>query len=49
MAVFVQRWLYSGKGGCIRAKVVIFGKIGCIGAKAVVFDQGIVVVQKGMN
>ena len=37
MTVFVQKWLCSGKSGCIRAKVVIFGqkwlfsgKSGCI-------------------
>ena len=40
------KWLYSGKSGCIRAKVVLFGqkwlysgKIGCIRAKVVIFGQ----------
>ena len=26
MAVFGQKFLYSGKSGCIRAKVVAFGQ-----------------------
>ena len=26
-------WLYSGKSGCIREKVVVFGQIGCIRVK----------------
>ena len=40
MVVFGQKWLYSGKSGCICAKVVVFGqkflysgKSGCIRAK----------------
>ena len=39
MIVFGQNWLYSGKSGCIRAKVVVFGKRGCIWAKVVVLGQ----------
>ena len=31
--LFVQKWLYSGKRGSIRAKVVVLGKNGCIWAK----------------
>ena len=37
--VFRQEWLYSGKSGCIRAKVVAFGHCGCIWAKVVIFLQ----------
>ena len=40
------KWSYSGKSGCIRAKVVVFGqkwlysgKSSCILAKVVVFGQ----------
>ena len=33
MVVFGQKWLYSGKSGCIRAKMVVFGQGGCIRAK----------------
>ena len=39
MVVFGQKWLYSGKSGCIRGKVEVFGKSGCNGAKVVVFGQ----------
>ena len=28
MVVFGQEWLYSGKSGCILAKVVVFGQRG---------------------
>ena len=28
--VFGKNWLYWGKSGCIRAKMVVFGLIGCI-------------------
>ena len=28
-----EKWLYPGKGFCIRAKVVVFEQIGCIRAK----------------
>ena len=37
MVVFGQKWLYSGKSGCILAKVVVFGQSGCVQAKVVVF------------
>ena len=30
MVVFGQNWLYSGKSGCIRAKVVVLGQKFCI-------------------
>ena len=47
MVVFGQKWLYWGKSGCIRAKVVVLGqkwlysgKSGCIRAKVVVLGQG---------
>ena len=33
-----QKWLYSGKSGCIGAKEV-FVQSGCIWAKVVVFGQ----------
>ena len=26
VVVFGQKWLYSGKGGCIRAKEILFGQ-----------------------
>ena len=39
MVVFGQKWLHSGKIGCIRAKVVVFGQSGCIHANVVVFLQ----------
>ena len=45
MVVFGQKWLYSGKSGCIRAKVavmakpVVFVQSNCIRAKLVVLDK----------
>ena len=45
VVVFGQKWLYSGKSGCIRSnwlysdKVVAFGQGGCIWAKVVVFGK----------
>ena len=41
MVVLGQKWLYSGKSGCIRAKVVVIGQNGCIQAKVVEFGQKI--------
>ena len=44
--VFGQKWLYSGKSGCVRAKVVVFVQSACIRAKwlysgkVFVFRQG---------
>ena len=32
MVLFCKKWLYSGKSGSIRAKVVVFGQNGCIRA-----------------
>ena len=37
MVVIGRKWFYSGKSGCIRAKVVVFGQSGTIGPKVVVF------------
>ena len=39
MVVIGQRWLYSGKSGCILAKVVVFGQSGCICAKVVLIEK----------
>ena len=39
MVLFGQKWLYSEKSGCIRAKLVVFVQSGCIWAKVVVFGQ----------
>ena len=39
MVVFGQKWLYSGKMGCIRAKVVVFAQSICIRPKVLVFGQ----------
>ena len=38
--VFGKKRLYSGKSGCIHAKVVAFGQSEYIQAKVVVFRQG---------
>ena len=37
MVVFRQKLLYSGKSGCIRAKVVVFGQKWLYSGKVVVF------------
>ena len=34
MVLLGQKWLYSGKNGSIRAKVVVFAQVGCIRAKS---------------
>ena len=39
VVVFGQKWLYSGKGCCVRAKVVDFGQSAFIRAKVVVLGQ----------
>ena len=39
VVLFGQKWFYSGKSGCIRAKVVVFGQSGCTRAKVVVYEQ----------
>ena len=40
VVLFIQNWLYSGKSGSNRAKVVLlFGQSGSIRAKVVVFGQ----------
>ena len=38
VVVFGQKWLYSGKRGCIRAKVLKFGQSDIMRAKVVVFS-----------
>ena len=40
MVEFSQKWLYSGKSGCIRAKVVLIGQTVRVRTKVVVFGQG---------
>ena len=37
VAVVGQEWLYLGKSGYFRAKVVVFQQSGCIWAKVVLF------------
>ena len=37
--VFGQKWLYSGKSGCIPAKVVVIGQKWLYSGKEVVFGQ----------
>ena len=39
MVVFGQKWLYSGKSGCVRVKVVVVGQSGCIRPEVLVFGQ----------
>ena len=39
MNFFGQKWLYSGKSGSIRTKVVVFRQSSCIWAKVVVIGQ----------
>ena len=46
MVVFGQKWLYSGKSGFIRAKVVVFGQCGCIRAKCLYSEKVIAFGQK---
>ena len=36
VVVVLQKWLYSGKSGCVLAESVVFGKNGCIRRKDVV-------------
>ena len=47
MVVFGQIWLYSGKSGCIREKVVVFRQHACIRRKWLY--SGKVVVYLGKN
>ena len=37
--LYSVKWLYSGKSGCIRAKVVVFGQKRLYSGKVVVFGQ----------
>ena len=46
MVVFVQRWLYERKSGCIRTKVVPFWLNDCNWAKVVVFWQKLLCLGK---
>ena len=53
MVVFVQKWLFSGKigcirtkSGCIRANVVVYGKIASIPAKWLYFGKVVEFSQK---
>ena len=39
MVVFGQKWLCSGKSGCIWGKVLVLGQSGNTRAKVVVFRQ----------
>ena len=41
VVVFAQKWLYSFKSGCNRAKVFVFGQSGSIRAKIIVFVQSL--------
>ena len=40
VVLFVQKWLYTCKRACIRAKMNVFGLSGFIEAKVVVIVQG---------
>ena len=40
MVLFVQKWLYSLKRACIRAKVNVVGQSGFIEAKVVLIGKG---------
>ena len=40
MVLFVQKWLYSLKRACVRAKVNVVGQSDFIEAKFVVIGQG---------
>ena len=39
MVVLGEKWLYLGKSGCIRAKVLVFVQSGCIRAKWLYSDK----------
>ena len=39
MVVFRQKFLFSGKSGYIRVKVVVFWQSNCNGTKVVVFEK----------
>ena len=43
MVVFGQKWLYSGRSGCIPAKWLYLGKSGCYRSTVVVFGIKVVV------
>ena len=45
MVVFGQKWLYSSKSGCIRAKVVVLGQSSNL-AIVVVFGKVVLFGQK---
>ena len=46
MVVFGEKWLYSGKSGSNRPKVVAFEQSGCIWEGVFVFGQVVVFGQK---
>ena len=46
MVVFGQKWLYSGKSGCIRAKVVVLKQSGSNQAKMLYSSRVVVFGQK---
>ena len=46
MVVFGQKWLYSGKKGSIRGKVVVFVKKWLYSGKLVVFGKVVAFGQK---
>ena len=46
VVIIGQKWLYSGKNGCILAKKVVFGQGGCILAKWLFWVKMVVFGQK---
>ena len=49
MDVFVQKWLYSGRSGSIREKVVVFRKKCCIRAFCMYSHKIVLFAQKSLN
>ena len=46
MVVFGQKWLYSGKSCCSRARVVVFGKVVLFGQKRLLSGKVVVFGKK---
>ena len=46
MDVFGQKWIYSGKRGCSRAKVIVFLQSGCIRQSSCTRVKVVVIEQK---
>ena len=46
MDVFGQKWMYSGKRGCSRAKVIVFLQSGCIRQSGCTRVKVVVIEQK---